>query len=88
MVCQVGTAPADFKLDIHVLPFMIAGKQYRGVIEGESDKVEYIPKMIQWYREGKFPIDKMIKFMPAEQFEQGLHEMHTGETIKPVLLWS
>jgi Zn-dependent alcohol dehydrogenase len=44
--------------------------------------------MIQWYREGRFPIDKMMKFMPADDFKQACHDMHTGETIKPILTWS
>ena len=26
--------------------------------------------MIKWYREGRFPIDKMMKLIKAEDFEQ------------------
>ena len=59
-----------------------------GAIEGNATPSKYVPQMVQWYREGKFPFDKLIKFLPAEEFERGLHEMHTGETVKPVLLWS
>lgn len=100
---QVGSAPMDFKLEIPPFSFMITGKTYRGVIEGESNPPEYVPKMIQWYKEGRFPVDKLVKFYKAEEFDKGLHEMvskltsrfgafsdgrqHTGETIKPVLLW-
>jgi Zn-dependent alcohol dehydrogenase len=39
------------------------------------------------YREGRFPIDKLMKFMPADQFDQALKEMHDGTTIKPILTW-
>lgn len=39
------------------------------------------------YREGKFPIDKLMKLMPADDFQKGLHEMHEGSTIKPILCW-
>ena len=62
-------------------------KTYMGAIEGGSVPSEYVPKMVKWYREGKFPFDKLIKLMPAEEFENGLHEMHTGVTVKPVLTW-
>lgn len=85
---QVGTAPPDLKLDIPVFEWMTSGKEFIGAIEGDSIPSEFVPKMIEWYRAGKFPIDKFIKFMPAENFEEALHEMHTGMTIKPVLLWS
>lgn len=85
---QVGSAPADFNLEINVFPFMVAGKTFMGAIEGNCVPRDYLPKLVQWYREGKFPFDKLIKLMPADEFEKGLHEMHTGETIKPVLTWS
>lgn len=87
-IIQVGSAPGDFSLEIPVFAFMVAGKTYMGAIEGNSKPSEHVPQMIKWYREGKFPFDKLIKMMPAADFEKGLHEMHTGETVKPVLLWS
>lgn len=87
-IIQVGSAPPDFKLEISVFEFMVSGKEYIGAIEGDSIPSEYVPKMIEWYRAGKFPIDKFIKFLPADKFGDALHEMHTGVTVKPVLLWS
>ncbi|KAK3653979.1 hypothetical protein LTR56_004391 [Elasticomyces elasticus] len=84
---QVGSAPFDFNVDFNMFSFMVAGKSIQGAIEGASYPAEYVPKMIQWYREGRFPIDKLIKFMPADDFEQALKEMHDGTTIKPVLCW-
>lgn len=86
-IIQVGSAPADFLLEIPVFGFMVQGKTYMGAIEGNSTPRDYVPKMIEWYRQGKFPFDKMVKLMKAEEFERGLHEMHTGETVKPVLTW-
>ena len=87
-VIQVGSAPFDFHLDIEMFSFMVRGVVLRGAIEGQAYPPEYVPKMIQWYREGKFPIDKLMKFMPADDFEKGLEEMHSGATIKPILCWS
>ncbi|USW50378.1 Putative alcohol dehydrogenase, zinc-type, GroES-like superfamily, NAD(P)-binding domain superfamily [Septoria linicola] len=86
---QVGSPPFDYTLgSVSGFEFMVAGKQWIGAIEGGAYPPEYVPKMIQWYREGRFPIDKLMKLMPADDFNQALHEMHTGETIKPILTWS
>lgn len=85
---QVGSVPFDFSIEIPVFEFMVSGKQFIGAIEGQAYPPEYVPKMIQWYREGRFPFDKMMKLMPADQFEEALKEMHDGTTIKPVLCWS
>ena len=86
-IIQVGVPPPDFKLEIETFQFLFAGKEFIGAGGGYAYPPEYVPKMIQWYREGRFPIDKLMKFMPADDFEQGLKEMHDGTTIKPVLLW-
>jgi Zn-dependent alcohol dehydrogenase len=86
-IVQVGSAPFDFKLELTVFDFMVRGLQYLGAVEGQAYPPDFVPKMIQWRKEGKFPVDKMMKFMPADQFETALHEMHDGTTIKPILIW-
>lgn len=57
-----------------------------------SSKQHCIPEkrkltLIARYREGKFPIDKFSKFIPAAEFDRGLKEMHEGGTIKPIMIW-
>jgi Zn-dependent alcohol dehydrogenase len=86
-VIQVGSAPFDFKLELTVFDFMVRGIQYIGAIEGQAYPPDFVPKMVQWRKEGKFPVDKMMKLMPADKFEEALHEMHDGTTIKPILVW-
>lgn len=62
-------------------------KQLMGAIEGDSIPSKAVPEMIQWWREGRFPVDKLVKFFPADKYEEAISEMKTGETIKPVLVW-
>ncbi|KAK4988745.1 hypothetical protein LTR66_006325 [Elasticomyces elasticus] len=87
-ICQVGTSPMDAKLDIPIFMFMISGKQFIGTVEGDSVPSEYVPKMIQWWRDGQFPVEKLVKYYKADDFETALHDMHSGEIVKPILLWS
>ena len=87
-IVQVGSAPFDFKLEIPVFEFMVRGLQYIGAVEGQAHPPDFVPKMVQWRKEGKFPVDDMMKLMPADDFEKALHEMHEGTTIKPILVWS
>lgn len=49
--------------------------------------LQFIPQLIRYQREGKFQLDKISKFYKAEDFEQAVHAMHNGETVKPILLW-
>ncbi|KAH7398554.1 hypothetical protein BKA66DRAFT_521374 [Pyrenochaeta sp. MPI-SDFR-AT-0127] len=74
-------------LDIDLGSIMTFGTAIRGCIEGNARPSKFVPQMIEWYRQGKFPIEKLAKTYPAEDFEKALHDMHTGATIKPILLW-
>jgi Zn-dependent alcohol dehydrogenase len=72
---QVGAAPLDFNLsEINLFQLMNTGKQLIGAIEGAAYPRDFLPKMIQWYKEGKFPIDRLMKTLPAEDFKQALQE--------------
>jgi Zn-dependent alcohol dehydrogenase len=43
--------------------------------------------MVKWVREGSLPLQKIVKFYKAEDFEQAIRDMQSGETIKPVIVW-
>ena len=52
---------------------------------GDATPKVYLPKMIQWYKDGKFPFDKFIKFYDAKDVKQALEDMKS-EVIKPILV--
>ncbi|KAF4544010.1 alcohol dehydrogenase [Lasiodiplodia theobromae] len=84
---QVGSTPFDAKLDIHIFQFMVGGKQYIGAVEGDVVPAKYVPQMIEWYRAGKFPVDKLVKFYKADEWEKAVDDMHHGHTVKAVITW-
>jgi Zn-dependent alcohol dehydrogenase len=47
-----------------------------------------LPQLISWYKEGKFPVDKLAKVYDADCLEQALEDLHAGKVIKPVLKWA
>ncbi|KAH8660219.1 chaperonin 10-like protein [Xylariales sp. PMI_506] len=83
----VGVPPVDGLLDVHLIMFMQTGKTLRGSIEGDVIPAEYIPNMIKWYREGRLPLEKLIKTYKVEDFETALADIKSGATVKPILLW-
>ena len=84
---QVGTNPMDAKADFPMLLFMTSGKQFIGAIEGSAVPQKFVPQLVKWYHEGRFPLDKIIKTFDANDWEKAVNEMHSGETVKPILLW-
>ena len=86
-IYQIGIAAPGSKLEIPVWEFMAAGKQYIGTVEGDSVPAEYIPQMIRWYKDGLLPMNEIVKFFKAEDFEAAVKEMAEGRIVKPVIVW-
>lgn len=84
---QVGTGLPSANLEIHMQSFMVSGRQYFGAVQGFVKTDEYIPKLVQWWREGKFPLEKLVKTFDYRDFESALNAMKNGEVIKPVIVW-
>ena len=56
-------------------------------IEGSSTARVFVPLMIQWWKEGKFPMEKLVKTFKAQDSEQAIEAMESGRVVKPVFLW-
>lgn len=79
----VGVTP-EMKIDVHN-DLMAEGKSMIGVIEGDSVPRVFIPQLIDYFKAGKFPFDKLIKFYDFKDIEQAFEDSKSGKTIKPVL---
>ena len=67
------------------MPFLQQGRAVRGVVQGDSIPKEFIPKLVDMVVEGKFPIEKMIKFYDLADINLAAQESSAGIAIKPVL---
>ena len=47
--------------------FMSVGKKLQGIVEGDSNPDVFIPKLIDLYRQGRFPFDKLVRFYPFSE---------------------
>ncbi|KAL3440362.1 chaperonin 10-like protein [Aspergillus insuetus] len=83
----LGVAPGDATLSLAVVPYMVTGKQLLGSMEGGVLPEKYIPQLLQWYRNGEFPFDRLVKFYPVQEYKKAIEDMESGATIKPVLIW-
>jgi aryl-alcohol dehydrogenase len=61
------------------------GRKALGIIEGDAVPQNFIPKLIDLYRAGQFPIDRLIKFYDFSDISRAINDARRGTTIKPVL---
>jgi len=84
--CGIVGAPTlgtEVSFDINSL--MIPGRSIRGICEGDSVATEFIPQLIELYRQGRFPYDRLIKFYEFSEINTAIDDAAKGQTIKPVL---
>ncbi len=65
--------------------FMSVGKKLQGIVEGDSNPDVFIPKLIDLYRQGRFPFDKLVRFYPFSELNQAVADSESGVAIKPIV---
>ncbi|KAF7553865.1 hypothetical protein G7Z17_g3324 [Cylindrodendrum hubeiense] len=86
-IIQVGTGMPDANLSIHMQSFMVSAKQYFGAVQGHSRTGEYIPQMVQWWRDGTFPVEKLVTVFEYSDFGKAIEAMRSGDVVKPIIAW-
>jgi aryl-alcohol dehydrogenase len=52
-----------------------------GLTEGGSNPQVFIPKLVNFYNEGRLPVDKLVKFYDFKDIEKAFEDSHSGVTI-------
>lgn len=73
--------------EIATRPFqLVTGRVWRGTAFGGARGRTDVPKIVDWYMEGKIDIDPMITHtMPLDDINKAFDLMHAGESIRSVI---
>ncbi|WP_222706736.1 NAD(P)-dependent alcohol dehydrogenase [Lacisediminihabitans profunda] len=66
---------------------MLPGRVIRGITLGDSEPQTFIPVLIDAYRRGLFPIDRLERVYPFADINAAAADAAAGVTIKPVLVF-
>lgn len=75
--------PVPMELDLPAI--MSMGRRIVGVVEGGIDPQNFIPRLIEHYRAGELPLEKLVQFYPFAAIEEAFAASKSGAVIKPVL---
>jgi len=75
--------------EINTRPFqLVTGRVWRGTAFGGAKGRTDVPKIVDWYMDGKINIDDLITHtMPLENINDAFHLMHEGESIRSVVTY-
>ena len=83
----IGVAEAG--KEIATRPFqLVTGRNWRGTAFGGAKGRTDVPKIVDWYMNGKIAIDPMITHRLAlDDINKGFDLMHSGESIRSVVVY-
>jgi S-(hydroxymethyl)glutathione dehydrogenase/alcohol dehydrogenase len=83
----IGVAPAG--AEIATRPFqLVTGRVWKGSAFGGARGRTDVPKIVDWYMEGKLNIDDLITHkLPLERINEGFELMKRGESIRSVVVY-
>ncbi|MCU1492455.1 MAG: Alcohol dehydrogenase, zinc-binding domain protein [Acidimicrobiaceae bacterium] len=82
---QIGGVPAGAVASIDVNALRVGGRSVRGTNQGDSVPQRFIPKLVEMYRAGIFPIDRLVRVYDFAEINHAAADSSSGEVVKPVL---
>jgi Zn-dependent alcohol dehydrogenase len=83
----VAVPPPEALLPASLMSGLVRGVTVKFITEGDADPQRFIPRMLDWYKAGNFPFDRLIKTFPFDQINEAAHASENGSAIKPVLVF-
>jgi aryl-alcohol dehydrogenase len=80
----VGSARAGTEVSFE-MPVLQGGRTVRGVVQGDSRPREFIPRLVDLFMAGQFPLDRLITSYEFADINLAAADATSGATIKPVL---
>lgn len=82
----IGAGPsADLVLDWRTV---LNGRTVTGIIAGNSVPEVFLPKLVEFYRSGRFAADELIEYFPFDEINSALEASAKGAVVKPVLTFT
>jgi aryl-alcohol dehydrogenase len=64
---------------------LLKGRSLRGSMGGHINPTVFIPRLLELHRQGRFPVDRLVRNYPFAEVNTAIADSLSGATIKPVL---
>jgi aryl-alcohol dehydrogenase len=68
-----------------MFPMLAGGRMLRGILGGDANPRTFIPMLIDYWRQGRFPFDRLLSFYEFADIGRAFADTASGKVIKPVL---
>lgn len=75
----------DATSSLDIIQLLSKGILVCGVAKGDADPQTIQPLLVDLYREGRFPFDRLVTTYPLKQINQAIEDQHAGKCVEVVL---
>jgi aryl-alcohol dehydrogenase len=68
-----------------LFPMLVGGQSLRGIVGGDSLPARTIPQLLEFWRQGRFPLERLITRFAFADIATAFAACRAGTAIKPVL---
>lgn len=87
VVGLIGIPPPDAPMPVSIMDLYMRGLGVKCIVEGDSDPHAFIPKLVEFYKNGQLPVDRLVKKYSFAQFPEAFDAATRGLAIKPVVVF-
>ncbi|MBS1240177.1 MAG: aryl-alcohol dehydrogenase [Proteobacteria bacterium] len=69
-----------------MMAMLAHGRSMVGILGGSASPRLFIPRLVELWRQGRFPVEKMIARYDFADFGKAWHDCETAAVVKPVLV--
>ncbi len=81
----LGLGAEEYTID--AIDLLQSGKVIRSSIEGDSDPLEMVPRLIELNASGEFDVDDLIATYAFSDINTAVADVLSGKVVKPVFVW-
>ena len=83
----VGAAAPGTEATIDIGAFLVNSPTVTAVIEGDAVPQTFIPYLVDLYKAGRFPFDRLVTTYAFDDINSAFADSEAGVTIKPVVVF-
>jgi aryl-alcohol dehydrogenase len=80
----IGVAPVGVEASFE-MQHILDGRTIKGCVEGDCIPEIFIPQLIELYKQGRFPFDKLLTFYPMDKINEAVEDTEKGKALKAIL---
>ena len=81
----VGAAAPGTEVPFEIGGSLVKGWTFKTVVQGSSVPQVFIPRLVELWKQGRFPFDKLVRHYALSDINRGFEDSENGSVIKPIV---